>query len=130
MSGSTTAGAFTYSYTGSGKRCFYVKFGKLIFLRAAFMYTITTAPAGEVRINGAPYVSNSYFSALAGGNTRRWDTTQIGYNKSYLIARIRKVDGTSAQTTINWGSSDTNTTWSNAVNSTDWIIFSIWYETS
>ena len=129
LSGSTTAGSFTYSYTGGGKECYYVKFGNLVFLRAAFTYTITSAPAGEVRINGAPFVSNSYYNGNGGGNTRRWHLAQIGLNSSYIRPQVYKSDLSGANIP-QWGSSDSLTTWLNTVNSSDWIIFSIWYKTN
>ena len=129
LSGSTTAGSFTYSYTGGGKECYYVKFGNLVFLRAAFTYTITSAPAGEVRINGAPFVSNSYYDGNGGGNTRRWHLAQIGLNSSYIRPQVYKSDLSGANIP-KWGSSDSLTTWLNTVNSNDWIIFSIWYKTN
>ena len=129
LSGSTTAGSFTYSYTGGGRECYYVKFGNLVFLRAAFSYTITSAPAGEVRINGAPFVSDSYYKGLGGGNTRRWQVAQIGLNSSYIRPQVYKSD-LSGSNIPTWGSSDSLTTWLNTVNSSDWIIFSIWYSTN
>ena len=129
LSGTTTAGAFTYSYTNSGKGCYYVKLGNLVFLRAAFTYTVTTSPEGEVRVNGAPFVSNSYYSGPAGGNNRRYDSCQIPHNASYI--RVRAFDSSTGRSpTINWGSSDGLGTWINTVNSNDWIIFSLWYMTN
>ena len=129
LSGSTTSGSFTYSYTGGGKECYYVKFGNLVFLRAAFTYTITSEPAGEVRINGAPFVSDSYYNGVGGGNTRRWHLAQIGLNVSYIRPQVYKSDLSGANIP-QWGSSDSLTTWLNTVNSSDWIIFSIWYKTN
>ena len=129
LSGSTTAGSFTYSYTGGGRECYYVKFGNLVFLRAAFSYTITSEPAGEVRINGAPFVSDSHYDGVGGGNKRRWHLSHIGLNSSYIRPQVYKSD-LSGVNTPQWGSSDSLTTWLNTVNSYDWILFSLWYKTS
>lgn len=129
LSGSTTAGAFTYSYTPNDGGCYYVKLGHLVFLRAAFTYKITTAPSGEVRINGAPFVSNSYYSGVGGGNNRRWDSCQIPFNASYVRPRAFN-SSTGVSPVVSWGSSDGLGTWINTVNSNDWIIFSIWYMTN
>lgn len=129
LSGSTTAGSFTYRYTGNGTECYYIKFGNLVFLRAAFTYTITSEPAGEVRINGAPFVSDSYYKGVGGGNTRRWHLAQIGLNSSYIRPQVYKSDLSGANIP-QWGSSDSLTTWLNTVNSNDWIIFNIWYKTN
>lgn len=129
LSGSTTAGSFTYSYTGGGRECYYVKFGNLVFLRAIFSYTITSEPAGEVRINGAPFVSISYYDGTGGGNTRRWHLSQTGLNSTFIRPEVYKSD-LSGVNIPRWGSSDSLTTWLNTVDSYDWIIFSIWYKTN
>ena len=127
--GSTTEGACTYTYTGGGRECYWIKYGNLVYLRAAFTYTITTAPEGEVRIKTAPYVSNSYYKSSGGGNTRIWDKIQIGLNANYLRPQAYN-PSTYLHSFVSWGSSDAPGTWKNTVNSGDWIIFSVWYKTS
>ena len=129
LSGSTTAGEFTYTYTNNDGGCYYVKLGNLVVLRAAFTYSITSSPAGQVRISGAPFVSDSYYKGVGGGNNRYWQLMQIGYGVSYLRPQVYKSDGSGAVIPT-WDTNDSATTWKNTVGSNDWIIFSLWYRTS
>lgn len=121
--GSSTAGTITNTQNHS----YYIKIKDLVYVRFYFSWKITTAPTGEVRMSGLPYIPGTYYHGMAGCNTHICNYVNAVQNNNY--ARVCSyTPTTSIGTTCNWGTgSNTYNNWNNAVNVTDsllgWLLY-------
>ena len=95
--GSNTVGAFNYT-TQTGA---YVKIGRLVYIRGYLAGTCTTAPLGQVRINGLPFAptesagTSGYAAATGGSDYSMKRVANLYIGPSYLTVRIQnKSDNT------------------------------------
>ena len=124
--GGSTAGTITNTSNYS----YYIKINDLVYVRFYFSWKITTAPTGEVRMSGLPYIPDTYYHGLAGCNTHICNYVNAVQNNSY--ARVSSyTPTTSVGITCNWGTgSNTYNNWNNAVNATDSLLGWLLYRTS